>query len=234
MRQSTANLIVTAISVASLAAIVVIALDISSGDGSPASIRSSASYLGSPVSSIVFAILFLGGGAFAAWARSTAAALAVLPTLGLAFAPVIIGFREGLLVPHGAIIAVSREFEVDGKMIPCPPGWTVVTELAGKMPLGAGAGSLNDGTVLSVRILGDDGGEENHTLTVPEMPQHNHTPAGNFNSMVGADGTYTTGKADNSPGELNLRYSTLMVDAGGGMAHNNMPPFLVVQFCSLD
>src|SRR6185437_10587695 len=43
-------------------------------------------------------------------------------------------------------------------------------DLQGRVPVGAGAGSG-----LTNRVLAAKGGEENHTLSVAEMPSHGHT-----------------------------------------------------------
>lgn len=239
MRHSTAIMIVFAISAASLAAIIVVLFDIYAGDGATEGLHSSASYLASPSSALVFAILFLGGGALSAAARSTTGAVALLPTLGLAFAPVVLDFHEGLRVPHGAIVAFMREFKTGDANSPCPPGWTAVKEMAGKMPLGAGSGKLKDGTALTTRILGDSAGEEEHKLTTPELPDHDHDyKRTNYDD----DPSIGTGVVHASSGVYGVnirRVGIYEIDdftgkQGGNNAHNNMPPYLVVQFCMLD
>ena len=71
---------------------------------------------------------------------------------------------------------------------------------------------------------GATGGEASHTLTVSEMPSHSHNygtwrncskVSGANNKMVEA----STDVLDNVPGTM---------AAGGGAAHNNMPPYLAV------
>jgi microcystin-dependent protein len=42
-------------------------------------------------------------------------------------------------------------------------------------PAGRVPGAIGAGTDLTVRNLGDLSGEETHTLTIPEMPSHDHT-----------------------------------------------------------
>jgi microcystin-dependent protein len=72
----------------------------------------------------------------------------------------------------------------------------------------------------STYALGETGGEANHTLTVDEMPSHQH----NFlNSKIG--GTGTTQWVWASGGGQNTGAIT---DTGGSAAHNNMPPYLAV------
>ena len=79
---------------------------------------------------------------------------------------------------------------------------------------------------------GSTGGEATHTLTATEMPKHAHYMAvGN----AGGNDVWTPQAGDylvdvGSIAENNKTYSAQlgMDNAGGGAAHNNMPPYLAV------
>lgn len=108
MRTSVVRFAVSAIALASMAALLVIILDHLAPGGSETTVRRTASYLASNGASAGFAILFAGGAVLAALARSFTLALALLPTLMLVFAPLIIGqaqdVSDQVYVPKDAIV----------------------------------------------------------------------------------------------------------------------------------
>lgn len=66
---------------------------------------------------------------------------------------------------------------------------------------------------------GSTGGEAEHALTVSEMPSHSHNVR-TYSSSGQSGGAQSSGYGQS--GSLNTGY------AGGGAAHNNMPPYLAV------
>lgn len=88
-----------------------------------------------------------------------------------------------------------------------------------------GAGSSSG---LSNRSIGQIGGEENHQLTVNEMPAHTHT-------QIAQDGVqYTDTYFAASTGSNNSADEPIKVvntgSTGGNQAHNVMDPFLVLNY----
>ena len=95
----------------------------------------------------------------------------------------------------------------------------------GRVPIHVGQG----------HALGERGGEQAHTLTISEMPQHVHSvlgssiatggnanPAGRF--LGGGNNVYL------SPQSLTTLNPQTVGNTGGSQAHLNMQPFLTINF----
>ncbi len=103
-------------------------------------------------------------------------------------------------------------------------------DLRGRTPLHVGAGHAQ----------GQKSGEENHTLSAAEMPQHQHVMQASTGSALNPTPIPGAGKllADSAPnevyrapGELAPTSSGTIAAVGGGQAHNNMQPYLALNFC---
>jgi len=90
-------------------------------------------------------------------------------------------------------------------------------DLRGSVPVGAGTGPG-----LSTRSLGDVGGEETHTLVSAEMPSHTHSI-----TVPGLPLPFVPGAV---PADAPPALPSVSGSAGGDGAHNNMQPFLVLNY----
>ena len=102
-----------------------------------------------------------------------------------------------------------------------------------RVPISAGRGPG-----LTTRILGQAGGATTATLTLNMLPPHNHlaiaetgfgadnpSPLGNTWTIKGTDEIYGV------PGTTVQMGNDILAYAGGGQAHNNMQPYITVNYC---
>lgn len=149
---------------------------------------------------------------------------------GFNFAPKGWAFCDGRLLPISQNTALfsllGTAYGGDGKSSFALP------DLRGRMPMHPG-----QGPGLSPRDLGESGGVETVTLQASEIPAHNHlaqagTPA---DPAVASPADAVLGTAPTRPyiaPASNTSAVTMAPPqaAGGSQPHNNLPPYLVMNF----
>ena len=89
-------------------------------------------------------------------------------------------------------------------------------------------------------IQGSAGGEINHVLTQNEMPAHTHSPVGSStagNASSPANNLWASGNSTfdtlppTPPGTAVAMNPAGIATVGGGAAHNNLQPYLTLNFC---
>jgi microcystin-dependent protein len=145
------------------------------------------------------------------------------------FAPRGWAFCNGQLLPISQYTAlfslVGTTYGGDGRTTFALP------DLRGRAPIHAG-----QGPGLSNRLLGQNGGEETHTLTTNEMPSHTHQLQGD-SLVASTDTPINTAPARNAGGIPSYgdspdvaMSSNAIQSTGGGQAHNTMQPYLTINF----
>ena len=153
---------------------------------------------------------------------------------------------ENLLLPSGSVIeyagdtapngwlicdgsAISREiyanlFEVIGSTFGGGDGMTTfnIPNLKGKIPVGLNSDDSD------FNILGKAGGEKTHILKVNEIPPHNHRQTVTA-SRTGSGTTYVSWNANNLFGNKDTGARDTL-NTGGGEAHNNLQPYIVLNY----
>jgi microcystin-dependent protein len=133
------------------------------------------------------------------------------------------------MIPKGSVVAWTKD--------KVPKGWAIcdgtngTPDLRGRFIVGSG-----QGTGLTNRNVGDNGGEENHVLETNEIPSHGHAMSiySGFNVMrkISLDGpdcawvlldgslpyAKTTNPIDDKQNEIKTQ------------PHNNMPPFFILYY----
>lgn len=151
------------------------------------------------------------------------------------FAPRQWALCDGQLIPinqNQALFAIlGTTYGGDGRTTFALP------DMRGRVPMHAG-----NGPGLTNRRLGEKSGQEQVTLNINNMPSHSHTavanavqPVGNSNDAAGnywaddagvSSATYHTG-----PANTTMNANAVQVgNAGGSQPHNNLQPYLCVNF----
>lgn len=100
-------------------------------------------------------------------------------------------------------------------------------DLRGRVPVHTGQGVA----------LGQSAGEENHTLTVNEMPMHTHQAVGTTTASTSSKPAgLVWGPSPNNANTYTSTANTTMSpsalgNAGGSQAHSNMQPSIVLNYC---
>lgn len=148
------------------------------------------------------------------------------------FAPKGWAFCDGQLLPisqNTALFSLLGTFYGgDGKSTFALPN------LQGSVAMHQGQGQG-----LSQRSIGEQSGAEFVTLIESEMPLHTHTMTANSDSallQVGApDRVFARSQNGNAYGPANQNVVTMapqmISPAGGSLPHNNMQPYLTLNFC---
>ena len=101
-------------------------------------------------------------------------------------------------------------------------GGTWVKEIAGQVHVSAGTGYSVSGANTNT----SDGGEKTHTLTIDEMPEHNHGVGLNSGgSSYGSGLSFTTNDTYRTYQDV---AGEMILKKGNGQAHNIMQPYIVV------
>jgi len=118
-----------------------------------------------------------------------------------------------------AILMTDRDCDVFGT------AWRPYQPIGGRFFVASGQGRDDRGEVRDFPP-GDEGGEYRHPLTEPEMPKHAHSYVDHHSGSVRAD------YGDDEPGERKTT-GRETGPAGESEPHNNMPPYLALNFCHI-
>ncbi len=157
--------------------------------------------------------------------------VAEIRIFGFDFAPKGWAHCDGQLMPisqNTALFALlGTVYGGDGKTTFALP------DLRGAAPMHAG-----DGVGLSPRDLGESGGSEITTLLEAEIAAHNHALFGSTGIASSQDGTgkvwgrpFGGGNLFDTAGPAATLDPSALLPAGGSQPHNNMQPYLTLNFC---
>ena len=149
--------------------------------------------------------------------------LSEIRIMSFSFAPKGWAMCNGQLLPinqnQALFSLLGTTFGGDGRVNFALP------DLRGQVPIHSGAGFT----------LGTKGGEQAHTVTQGEMPEHVHVmQAASVNSDTNVPGGNNLASAANMYGavsNLTTLVASTVTNVGGSQAHLNQQPFLTLTFC---
>ena len=155
--------------------------------------------------------------------------LAEVRMVGFNFAPRGWAFCDGQILPinqnQSLYSLLGTTYGGDGRTSFALP------DLRGRTPIHVGS----DGSG-PFRSLGQKSGEETHTLSAAEMPQHTHNVEAS-STLVNDASPIGHIMGDNlstpyaSRSNIVNMASGVIANVGGSQSHENMQPFLAVNFC---
>ena len=106
-------------------------------------------------------------------------------------------------------------------------------DLRGRLPV-----HMGNGPGLTNRPIGQKSGSETATISTSQMPAHTHTmfASGDSGSDSRPEGNVTASNTpidiyfDTPPATTNMNASAIVGTSGGGSVHNNLMPFLCINF----
>ncbi|MEM9291944.1 MAG: tail fiber protein [Acidobacteriota bacterium] len=150
--------------------------------------------------------------------------LAEVRIVGFNFAPRGWAFCDGQILPinqnQSLYSLLGTTYGGDGRTSFALP------DMRGRVPMHVGNGHRE----------GQKSGEETHTLAGNEMPQHDHVLKGSnnpANSPVPNGGFFANVPAGayRAPVSMQSAQDGVIANVGGGQAHENMMPYLAINFC---
>jgi microcystin-dependent protein len=155
--------------------------------------------------------------------------LAEIRIVGFNFAPRGWAFCDGQILPinqnQSLYSLLGTTYGGDGRTSFALP------DVRGRVPIHTGQSNGGNN-----HTLGQKTGEETHTLSEAEIAQHQHPVNGTSNTASEATPTNAllpganSGKPYNATGTAAMGENTV-ANMGGGQAHNNMQPFLAMNYC---
>ena len=157
--------------------------------------------------------------------------LGQIQAFGFNFAP------RGWALCHGQLLSVSQNsalFSLLGTAFGGDGRTTFgLPDLRGRSIIGMG-----HGTGLGTFNLGNQGGAETHTLTIPQMPEHQHSPQVAVNNTPGEEASpetaYIASHANGFAGDATppaVLYGVTSQEVGGGQAFGIRSPYLCINMC---